>query len=164
RRAGACELVDDRDRRDQVAPGPAVRLVNREAADAERRELVEHGAVERVRLVPRAHLLARHLGGGEAAQRVAQLRDVLRLVGEVHARSRALSTTFHPRKPLTEGLPPRRPCRGNDVSAMHRPVPRDATASSAPTVRRTGRKAVAIRERTVTGAATTLPALDTTSL
>ncbi len=97
RRAAAGELIDDGDRGDEIAPCPAVGLVDGETADAESSELVEDRAIEGVRLVPGAHLLARHLRGGEAAQGLTQLRDVLGLVGEVHARSVARMTHFaHP--------------------------------------------------------------------
>jgi hypothetical protein len=84
-RSPAGELVDDGDRGDDVAPAPAVRFVDRETADAELGEPVEDRAIEGAVLVPLPELLARHLGGREFPKRVAELRDMRWLVGEVHA-------------------------------------------------------------------------------
>ena len=83
KRARAAQLFDHRDGGDEIAALPAVFLVDREPADAERGELAEQLHREAVLAIPLAHALGRHLGRDEAPQRVAQQRDVLGLVGEV---------------------------------------------------------------------------------
>jgi hypothetical protein len=88
-RAATAQLLDHRDRRDQILARPAMLLGDGEPADAQRRELREQLAREAVLAVPALPLLGRHLVGDEAPHGLAQQCLVRRLVGEV-ARHRAL--------------------------------------------------------------------------